>query len=249
MKIFIYLGFTLFSLLPFISTYAQLNIDFNKLNEEQCLYFENNSNRMLLKCTNNSNTDAYFQIITPGTSPAYYLFAVRFIDSRFFDEFSKIKFYSDGSGITSEDNLFSLVFKNSQIELKSAPESEFEKKMSSGGVTTLSLYLFDICKDKNFSLKFKMGEVVDKYGNIVNSTTNSNINNAPSNNYNNSQPYGRSRASIELDLKKAYELLSSMEANKARDKSAIDEIQYNRMIVNQKKRIEELKAELRNANH
>ena len=71
--------------------------NFNDLNEQQCLYFENNNNRMLLQCTNNHDVAAaYFQMIAPGTSPAYYLIAVKF---RGESQFFKYKFYNPSGNV------------------------------------------------------------------------------------------------------------------------------------------------------
>lgn len=60
---------------------------------------------------------------------------------------------------------------------------------------------------------------------------------------------GRSKASIQLDLKKAYEFLEELEKDKATISSVVLQMQYNQMIVDQKKRITELQTESRKATH
>lgn len=58
---------------------------------------------------------------------------------------------------------------------------------------------------------------------------------------------GRSAYEIELDLRKAYDLLEDMERYSEQCSSSVLKIRYARMIVDQKARIRELEAELRNA--
>lgn len=58
---------------------------------------------------------------------------------------------------------------------------------------------------------------------------------------------GRSAYDIEYDLKKAYELLESMEEDYNNCTSVVLKTQYPRMIADQKERIRQLEAELRNA--
>ena len=80
--------------------------NFNDLNEQQCLYFENNNNRMLLQCTNNHDVAAaYFQMIAPGTSPAYYLIAVKF---RGESQFFKYKFYNPSGNVLTDSEIRTL---------------------------------------------------------------------------------------------------------------------------------------------
>ena len=57
---------------------------------------------------------------------------------------------------------------------------------------------------------------------------------------------GRSAYDIEYDLKKAYELLESMEEDYNNCTSVVLKTQYPRMIADQKERIRQLEAELRN---
>lgn len=58
---------------------------------------------------------------------------------------------------------------------------------------------------------------------------------------------GRSAYDIEYDLKKAYELLESMEEDYNNCTSVVLKTQYPRMIADQKERIRQLEAEFRNA--
>lgn len=58
---------------------------------------------------------------------------------------------------------------------------------------------------------------------------------------------GRSAYEIEKDLNKAYELLKSMEELYANTDGVVASSQYPRMISEQKERIRQLEAELRNA--
>ena len=57
----------------------------------------------------------------------------------------------------------------------------------------------------------------------------------------------RSAYEIELDLRKAYDLLEDMERYSEQCESSVLKIQYARMIVDQKAHIRELEAELRSA--
>lgn len=58
---------------------------------------------------------------------------------------------------------------------------------------------------------------------------------------------GRSAYEIELDLRKAYDLLEDMERYSEQCSSSVLKMRYARMIVDQKAHIRELEAELRNA--
>ena len=58
---------------------------------------------------------------------------------------------------------------------------------------------------------------------------------------------GRNVHQIEYELKKAYELLKNMEESYANTDGVVAKSQYPRMIANQKERIRQLEAELRNA--
>ena len=58
---------------------------------------------------------------------------------------------------------------------------------------------------------------------------------------------GRSAYEIQNDLNKAYQLLNSMEENYRNCTSVVVAAQYPNMIANQKERIRQLEAELRNA--
>lgn len=62
-----------------------------------------------------------------------------------------------------------------------------------------------------------------------------------------SQGSGREAYLIEYELNKAYELLESMEEAYANSEGAVVRSQYPRMIADQKERIRQLEAELRNA--
>jgi hypothetical protein len=58
---------------------------------------------------------------------------------------------------------------------------------------------------------------------------------------------GRAAYQIEYELNKAYELLESMEEAYANSEGVVVRAQYPRMIADQKERIRQLEAELRNA--
>jgi len=58
---------------------------------------------------------------------------------------------------------------------------------------------------------------------------------------------GRDAYQIEYELNKAYELLESMEEGYANSDGVVVKSQYPRMIADQKERIRQLEAELRNA--
>lgn len=58
---------------------------------------------------------------------------------------------------------------------------------------------------------------------------------------------GRDEYQIEYELNKAYELLESMEEGYANSEGVVVRSQYPRMIADQKERIRQLEAELRNA--
>ena len=58
---------------------------------------------------------------------------------------------------------------------------------------------------------------------------------------------GRDVYQIEYELNKAYELLESMEEGYANSDGVVVRSQYPRMIADQKERIRQLEAELRNA--
>jgi hypothetical protein len=58
---------------------------------------------------------------------------------------------------------------------------------------------------------------------------------------------GRDASHIEYELNKAYELLESMEEGYANSDGVVVRSQYPRMIADQKERIRQLEAELRNA--
>ena len=60
---------------------------------------------------------------------------------------------------------------------------------------------------------------------------------------------GRDAYQIEYELNKAYELLESMEEAYANSDGVVVRSQYPRMIVEQKERIRQLEAELRNAQY
>lgn len=64
---------------------------------------------------------------------------------------------------------------------------------------------------------------------------------------NNSSGSGRDAYQIEYELNKAYELLESMEEGYANSDGVVVRSQYPRMIADQKERIRQLEAELRNA--
>ena len=63
----------------------------------------------------------------------------------------------------------------------------------------------------------------------------------------NSGGSGRDAYQIEYELNKAYELLESMEEGYANSDGVVVRSQYPRMIADQKERIRQLEAELRNA--
>ena len=63
----------------------------------------------------------------------------------------------------------------------------------------------------------------------------------------NSGKSGRDAYQIEYELNKAYELLESMEEGYANSDGVVVRSQYPRMIADQKERIRQLEAELRNA--
>lgn len=58
---------------------------------------------------------------------------------------------------------------------------------------------------------------------------------------------GRDAYQIEYELNKAYELLESMEEQYANSDGIVVGVQYQRMIADQKERVRQLEAELRNA--
>lgn len=60
---------------------------------------------------------------------------------------------------------------------------------------------------------------------------------------------GKSVSQLESELRKAYELLSGMEADRDMCTSVTLRPQYDRMIVEQKQRIADLEAQLRNASY
>lgn len=219
-----------------ICTEVKSQFNFGDLNEQQCLYFENNNNRMLLQCINNNGVaSAYFQMIAPGTSPAYYLIAIKFKgESRFF----KYKFYNPSGNVLGKTQSGYLKFttRNGNFVIGKAyggSPSGAERQL----IRTAEKY---DCEE----FVFQTGQVVDRYGNYVtnNSTPNNNYNSSPS-------PSGRSRASIQYDLNKAYDLLYDMERYRENTNSTVLKMQYDRMIINQKQRINELEAELRNATY
>lgn len=202
----------------------------------QCQYLEQCGNKSLLKSVNYPPiSSAYFQIITQGISPTYYLVALKYKDEV---DYTKFRLYVPDANSSvvgkTKSGFYSFDitrFPTCILSVDSLLFNDIGKQEISGAEFFWALGI----EKMDYKYIFQFSKVVDMYGYTVDSNTNKNpsVNN---HNYNNTSK-GRSKVSIQHDLDKAQRLLLDMERNQANDKSPINQMQYNRMIIEQRRKI------------
>lgn len=134
---------------------------------------------MILKCINNDNVaSAYMQIITPGISEAYFLVAIKFKEDLMGEGgYYKYKFYnpSDSYLGKTKPGKFKLTLSGSNFVIN-INESYFETGSTNDWDDFILYNSRSGDKDGGLKYIFSVSGVVDKYGNTVN--TNSNTYNA-----------------------------------------------------------------------